>query len=149
MSLQLSIIVPTLDKAGFIAATLDALATLRERGHEGTVVDGGSRDAKLALCRERADAAFTSTRGRSCCSGIATGDQAMFVRRTRFEQEGGHADLPLLEAVDLSRRQRGPALISGRRWEARGVWRTVWLMWRLRWRHWRGGPDDQMAKVYR
>lgn len=225
MSPRLSIIVPALDEAGFIAATLDALAPLRERGHEVIVVDGGSRDTTLALCRGRSDAAFTAPRGRarqmnagaarahgevllflhadtflparcdalvaealargalwgrfdvrisgrspvlpviaasmnwrSRWSGIATGDQAIFVRRARFEQVGGYADLPLLEDVDLSRRLRAlgapacvrePALTSGRRWEARGVWRTVWLMWRLRWRHWRGVPVEVLAKAYR
>ena len=95
---------------------------------------------------------------RSCWTGIATGDQAMFVRRPEFERLGGFADLALMEDVDLSRRLRAQgapacvherAVTSGRRWEARGVWRTIWLMCRLRWRHWRGVPADELARAYR
>ena len=52
---RLSIIVPVLDEAGRIGASLDALAPLRARGHELIVVDGGSRDNTLALSQGRAD----------------------------------------------------------------------------------------------
>jgi hypothetical protein len=38
---------------------------------------------------------------------------------------------------------------SGRRWEQRGVWRTIFLMWRLRWRYWRGASAAQLAEAYR
>ena len=38
---------------------------------------------------------------------------------------------------------------SGRRWEQRGVWRTIFLMWRLRWAYWRGVPVAQLAEAYR
>jgi hypothetical protein len=63
-----------------------------------------------------------------------------------------------MEDIDLSRRLRAlglPACLrervatSGRRWDTHGVWRTVWLMWRLRWRYWRGEPADALAKAYR
>ncbi len=95
---------------------------------------------------------------RSRCSGIATGDQAIFVRRDLFERIGGYADLPLMEDIDLCRRlgsHAAPACLrqrvstSGRRWEQRGVWRTIMLMWRLRWRYWRGEPADALARAYR
>jgi len=95
---------------------------------------------------------------RSRLTGIATGDQAMFVLRTHFEALGGFADLPLMEDIELSRRLRArspPAclrervLTSGRRWETRGVLPTVWLMWRLRWRYWRGAPAEELARLYR
>ena len=43
----------------------------------------------------------------------------------------------------------GPVVTSGRRQEARGVWRSVLLMWRLRWRYWRGEPAEALAKAYR
>ena len=78
---------------------------------------------------------------RSRLTGIATGDQAIFVRRTVFESLGGFADLPLMEDVELSTRLRRhsapaciqtPVITSGRRWEAHGVWRTIALMWWLR-----------------
>lgn len=86
---------------------------------------------------------------RSRLSGIATGDQAMFVRRRVFETVGGFAAIPLMEDIDLSRRLLGvarPACLaprvttSGRRWDHNGLWRTVWLMWRLR-AAWAGGAD--------
>lgn len=95
---------------------------------------------------------------RSRWSGIATGDQAMFVRRTVFESVGGFPDQPLMEDIELSKRLRHisrPACISqcvitsGRRWETHGVWRTMVLMWRLRWQYWRGVPAQQLAKAYR
>ena len=95
---------------------------------------------------------------RSRWSSIATGDQAIFVRRDLFERIGGYADLPLMEDIDLCKRLRAcsaPACLrqrvstSGRRWERDGVWRTMILMWRLRWRYWRGEPAEALARAYR
>ena len=95
---------------------------------------------------------------RSRWSGIATGDQAMFVRRDLFLRLGGFANQALMEDIELSRRLRAvgrPACLrqlvhtSGRRWEAHGVWRTIWTMWRLRWRYWRGVSPELLAKEYR
>lgn len=95
---------------------------------------------------------------RSRLTGIATGDQAMFVRRDMFESIGGFPDQPLMEDIELSRRLlrharprylTGPVTTSGRRWEQRGVWTTIGLMWRLRYRYWRGESAEQLAKEYR
>jgi rSAM/selenodomain-associated transferase 2 len=95
---------------------------------------------------------------RSRVTGIATGDQALFVRRATFERLGGFPDQPLMEDVELSRRLRGvgpPAclrervLTSGRRWERHGVWHTIFLMWRLRWRYWRGTSAEVLARAWR
>jgi rSAM/selenodomain-associated transferase 2 len=95
---------------------------------------------------------------RSRLSGIATGDQAIFVTRAAFERVGGFPAQPLMEDIELSRRLKrlGPpaclraqVCTSGRRWEQRGVWRTIVLMWRLRWRYWRGEPAAALAEVYR
>ncbi len=94
---------------------------------------------------------------RSRISGIATGDQAIFVDRNAFESVGGFPDQPLMEDVELSKRLRAlspPACLrarvitSGRRWENRGVWRTIVLMWRLRWAYWRGVPASALADLY-
>lgn len=104
----------------------------------------------------RVVAAFMNARSR--LSGVATGDQGIFVRRSVFERLGGFADQPLMEDVELSRRLRPisrPACLrarvmtSGRRWEARGVWPTIFLMWRLRWRYWRGESPHALAEAYR
>ncbi len=95
---------------------------------------------------------------RSRWTGIATGDQAIFMRREVFAQVGGFALQPLMEDIDLSQRLRavGPpaclrqrVVTSGRRWEQRGVWRTILLMWRLRWRYWRGESAHTLARDYR
>ncbi|MES2889302.1 MAG: TIGR04283 family arsenosugar biosynthesis glycosyltransferase [Pseudomonadota bacterium] len=95
---------------------------------------------------------------RSRWTGVATGDQAIFVKRTVFVQVGAFPDQPLMEDVELSKRLRAvgrPACLrarvttSGRRWETRGVWRTIFLMWRLRWRYWRGESAQALAEAYR
>lgn len=95
---------------------------------------------------------------RSRWSGIATGDQALFVTRAAFDRVGGFPVQPLMEDIALSsqlRRIGWPACLrarvstSGRRWETRGVWRTIFLMWRLRWRYWRGESPQSLAEAYR
>jgi rSAM/selenodomain-associated transferase 2 len=95
---------------------------------------------------------------RSRLTGIATGDQAIFVTRAAFERVGGFPDQPLMEDIEISRRLKAigrPACLrakvttSGRRWERRGVWATIALMWRLRWRYWRGETPDRLARDYR
>ena len=95
---------------------------------------------------------------RSRCSGIATGDQAIFVTRAAFDRVGGFPVQPLMEDIEISRRLKRlgrPACLrarvctSGRRWEQRGVWRTILLMWRLRWRYWRGESPARLAEAYR
>lgn len=225
MATRLSVIVPALDEAAAIGATLAALAPLRARGHEVIVVDGGSQDSTPGLCRDGADRVLVAPRGRarqanagaaaargqvllflhadtvlpaqadalvlaataqgaawgrfdvtitggsrwfpliaaamntrSRLSGIATGDQALFVTRAAFDGVGGFPDQPLMEDVELSRRLRRvsrPAclrarvLTSGRRWERHGVGRTIVLMWWLRLRYWLGAAPEALAKAYR
>jgi len=220
-----SVIVPVLNEAAGVVATLQALAPLRQRGVEVLVMDGGSSDGTLELARPHASVVLSAARGRarqmnagaaaasgavllflhadtqlpanaerlvldaiasgavwgrfdvrisgtawmlrvvaalmnarSRWSGIATGDQALFVRRDAFERLGGFADQPLMEDIELCKRLRQvarPACLrakvttSGRRWESRGVWRTIFLMWRLRWRYWRGEAPEQLAQAYR
>ena len=94
---------------------------------------------------------------RSRLTGIATGDQAIFVTRCAFEAVQGFPDQPIMEDIEISKRLgrlSRPACIghcvttSGRRWETRGVWRMILLMWRLRWQYWRGVPAHQLARLY-
>jgi rSAM/selenodomain-associated transferase 2 len=94
---------------------------------------------------------------RSRLSGIATGDQAIFVRRNALLALGGFADQALMEDIDLSARLRNmawplclrpPVMTSGRRWEHHGVWRTIWLMWRLRLAYWLGADPAELAEQY-
>ncbi len=222
---SVSIIVPALDEARAIAATLSALAPLRAKGAEVIVVDGGSRDATreiaeplcdrvLAAPRGRAaqmnagarecrgaillflhadtrlpvdaldaiEAAFASGRHawgrfdvriegrspllavvaffmnlRSRLTGIATGDQAMFVTRKAFTAAGTFPFIPLMEDIVLSRRlkQLGApiclstrVLTSGRRWEKHGVLWTILLMWRLRLAFTLGADPERLARRY-
>lgn len=225
MPLTLCVVMPVLNEAQAIEATLQALAPLRQCGARVVVVDGGSQDDTMAKARPHADAVISAPRGRAAqmnagaalgwgevllflhadttlpggadepllqaltqghlwgrfdvriagrhwmlsvvaammnlrsrWTGIATGDQAMFMRREVFAQLGGFAPLPLMEDIDMSRRLRmlgAPACLrervitSGRRWEQRGVWRTMALMWRLRWRYWRGESAHALAQDYR
>lgn len=127
----------------------DALAGGRVWGRFDVVIDGRPKMLRVVA---------TLMNLRSRLSGIATGDQAMFVTRSAFDAVGGFPEQPLMEDIELSKRllrQSCPACIgapvrtSGRRWEQRGVWRTIVLMWRLRWDYWRGVPASELAERYR
>jgi rSAM/selenodomain-associated transferase 2 len=222
---KLSIIMPVLDEAECIAASLDRLADLRSRGVEVVVVDGGSRDATVAQARVRSDCIISAPRGRalqmnagaasasgdvllflhadtrlpadaehlvlnglersgrawgrfdakiagrhpllpvvawfmgvrSRITGIATGDQAMFVRRDAFLAAGGFPAIPLMEDVALSKRLKRVSrplclrefvVTSGRRWERNGILPTVFLMWRLRLAFFLGADPKELAHRY-
>jgi hypothetical protein len=95
---------------------------------------------------------------RSRATGIATGDQAIFVRRDWFTRAGGFPPIPLMEDVALSKtlRRLGPPLClrqpvitSSRRWEQRGIVRTIVLMWRLRAAYALGADPARLAERYR
>jgi rSAM/selenodomain-associated transferase 2 len=95
---------------------------------------------------------------RSRLTGICTGDQAMFVRRDAFEALGGFQPVPLMEDVEFSRRLclvsrpfciKEPVVTDSRRWHKHGAWRTIFLMWKLRWRYWRGESPESLAQIYR
>lgn len=94
---------------------------------------------------------------RSRFTGIATGDQAIFVTRDAFAAIGGYAEIPLMEDIVLSRalrRLQRPAclrdtvLTSGRRWERHGLWATIIKMWSLRLRFFLGADPRQLAREY-
>lgn len=94
---------------------------------------------------------------RSRLTGIATGDQVMFVRRTLFERVGGFPPIALMEDIALSARLRQcgppaclrpPVLSSSRRWERGGIWRTILLMWRLRLAWFYGAAPTRLARLY-
>jgi rSAM/selenodomain-associated transferase 2 len=94
---------------------------------------------------------------RSRLTGIATGDQAIFVTRAAFSAAGAYPDQPLMEDIELSKRLKhsGPPVClrarvttSGRRWDTQGVWRTILLMWRLRFDYWRGVPVARLVSHY-
>jgi rSAM/selenodomain-associated transferase 2 len=95
---------------------------------------------------------------RSRLTGIATGDQAIFVKRDAFAAVGGFPEIPLMEDIALSKRLkrrsrplclREHAITSGRRWETHGVFRTILLMWRLRLAYFLGADPAALAGRYR
>lgn len=222
----ISIIVPVLNEADGIAATLSALQALRETGHEVIVVDGGSADETVSVSAPWADRVIHAGRGRarqmnagaeaaggeillflhadtrlpvdaarligegldnagkawgrfdvrlsghapllrvieylmnqrSRLTGIATGDQAMFVRRELFDAVGGFPGIVLMEDIALSRLLkrygrplclRRKVVTSSRCWEQRGIVRTILLMWRLRLAYALGVDPKILEKLYR
>lgn len=224
--LRLSVIIPTLNEEQNIAATLQPLQAMRQRGLEVIVVDGGSSDTTVACATPFADTVVHSKPGRarqmnagaeqargevlwflhadtvvpamsdqrllqslqacgavwgrfdvrlsghhpllkliarlmnlrSCFTGIATGDQGIFVHRQAFRAVKGYPEQPLMEDVALStqlkklsmpRCIRTPIITSSRRWESRGILRTVLLMWRLRLLYALGTDPARLARLYR
>jgi rSAM/selenodomain-associated transferase 2 len=94
---------------------------------------------------------------RSRVTGIATGDQGLFVTRSLFEAAGGFPPIALMEDIALSKRLkrygrpvclRHRIVTSGRRWEKRGVARTILLMWWLRLAYALGADPDRLALRY-
>lgn len=111
-------------------------------------IDGRLRGLRMV-------ASFMNARSR--LTGIATGDQGLFMTRAAFDAVGGFPPIALMEDVAMSRRLLAlgrPACLrdkvhtSGRRWEQHGLWRTIVLMWRLRLAYFLGASPDQLALRY-
>jgi len=225
MSIALSVVIPALDEAACIVATLDSLAPSRARGVEIIVIDGGSTDATRTLAAPWADQVIEAPRGRSAqlnvgakaargrillflhadtqlpahfdqvilsavrddisawgrfdvaitgqhrglkvvsflmnlrsrATGIATGDQGIFVTRQLFDALQGFPAQPLMEDIEFSKRAKrrvNPICLretlrtSGRRWERNGLLRTILLMWRLRLAYFLGTDPAELRRRY-
>ncbi len=221
--LTVSLIVPVLNEASGIVATLSSLQSARQAGVKLLVVDGGSTDGTVDIATSYCDQLVVSPRGRASqmnagaqaakgdillflhadtrlpvhalesvrqavqtspwghfhvqimgrsrwlpliatmmnlrarLTGIATGDQALFVTRDMFWQVGGFSAIPLMEDVELCDRLRkiawpkvirSPVTTSGRRWDLNGPWRTIFLMWRIRLAYWLGTSPQKLASRY-
>ncbi|MGE6324536.1 TIGR04283 family arsenosugar biosynthesis glycosyltransferase [Psychrobacter sp. NPDC078370] len=94
---------------------------------------------------------------RSRLMSIATGDQAIFIKKSVFEQIGGYPDQPLMEDIELCKRLKKIArpaclkskvITSARRWQQHGTWRTIFLMWHLRFDYWRGVSPNVLKQRY-
>jgi rSAM/selenodomain-associated transferase 2 len=117
----------------------------------------GRFDVRIPSSRPSLRAVAWAMNLRSRWTGIATGDQGIFVTRAAFEAIGGYAEMPLMEDIDLSRRLKraSPPLClaqrittSARRWEKHGVLRTVLLMWALRLAYAFGADPGALAAHY-
>lgn len=95
---------------------------------------------------------------RSRLTGIATGDQAIFVRREVFELLGGFSDIPLMEDIEFSGRLqqagrtvalRDTVVTSFRRWDTQGTLKTILLMWSLRFLYWAGVSPLRLSRWYK
>ena len=225
MAPTLSIIIPCLNEAAGIVYMLESLQSLRARGAEVIVADGGSSDDTAVLAAPLADRVVHAPRGRAAqmnagaalaraeillflhadcvlppdaeqlivmgltggahqwgrfdialdgvhpllrivactmnlrsrLTGIATGDQGIFITRTLFARLGGFPALPLMEDIALSRlakRAGAPLCLcerivtSARRWERQGVLRTIVLMWQLRLAYFLGADPARLALRY-
>lgn len=224
---MISIIIPVLNEAQSIAATLNCMQSMRIRGHQVILIDGGSHDDTIALAEPLVDRVLRSPTSRavqmnagaaaangdllwfihadthmtpdtdvlltkalydsekkwgrfdirlsgiepalriiermmnlrSRLSGIATGDQGIFIRRETFERIAGFADIPLMEDIEICKRMKRTAgrplclsrklTTSSRRWEKQGILRTMVLMWRLRLAYWLGVNPADLAHRYR
>jgi rSAM/selenodomain-associated transferase 2 len=149
---------------GEVLCFLHADSRLPE-GADGLIVDGLARGRRSW---GRFDVAITGTHTmlrvvawmmnhRSRLTGIATGDQGLFMTRSLFEAAGRFPEIALMEDIAFTRllRRYGPPLCithrlatSGRRWEKHGVWRTILLMWRLRLAYFMGADPDRLALRY-
>jgi rSAM/selenodomain-associated transferase 2 len=98
---------------------------------------------------------FINTRSR--LTRVSTGDQALFFKRQFFEKLKGYTDLPLMEDVDISKRSRIMSdpffsdlrvITSSRRWEKKGTWKTIWLMWCLRYAYYKGEDPEVLYRKY-
>jgi len=157
-------------QAGALAASGDVLwflhADTRAPRHADRLIaaalqDGGTQwgrfDVQLSEHRVALRLVATLMNIRSRLSGIATGDQGIFVRRTLYDAVGGFPPIPLMEDIALSRalRRHGrPAVImqrlqsSPRRWEQHGIVRTILLMWGLRLAYFAGVAPGRLARFY-
>ena len=122
-----------------------------------TRIAGGRFDARLVPDRGLLWVVGRLMSWRSRLTGIATGDQAIFVRRKIFEALGGFPDIPIMEDVAFSRRLKRAGRVaalrscvatSGRRWEQHGVARTIVLMWWLRLLFFLGASPDRLKRLY-
>ena len=136
--------------AGWLESVWDAL------GH-GTC-EWGRFDVRLDGSHPMLRVVERAMNLRSRLTGIATGDQAIFVTTNVFREIGGFPDIALMEDVALSHalRKRSPpvclrpeAITSSRRWERHGIARTIILMWRLRLEYALGGDPERLARLYR
>jgi len=135
---------------------LDGRTTI-ERAMDNPQCVGGRFDVQFEHDRGWAWVISRMMNWRSRWSGLATGDQAIFVRREIFERMGGYADIPLMEDLEFTRRLKylgsvaalhSKVTTSFRRWEQRGALQTILNMWTLRFFYWLGFSPRTLHQYY-
>lgn len=126
-------------------------------GLAGTTKSWGRFDVAIDSVHPLLRVVATFMNWRSRLTGIATGDQAIFVRQSAFERCGGFPAIALMEDIALSRKLKWlgrplclaqRVVTSGRRWERHGLLRTIVLMWRLRLAYFLGADPARLALHY-
>jgi rSAM/selenodomain-associated transferase 2 len=156
--------------AGAAACRADVLLFLHAdtrlpQGADALVLDAVAKRHAWGRFDVRIDARHTMLRVvgqlmnlRSRLTGIATGDQALFIRQDLFDAVGGFPEIPLMEDIAISRKLkhrgrpaslRAKVVTSARRWERHGIWKTIFLMWRLRVAYFFGADPARLAHAYR
>ena len=132
---------------------------------DALIVDGLNRtrrnwgrfDARIAGPHPMLRAVERLMNLRSRITGIATGDQGIFVTRSLFTAVGGYPEIALMEDLALTKQLKrfgAPLCLkhrittSARRWERDGVLRTILLMWRLRLAYRLGADPGRLAVRY-
>jgi rSAM/selenodomain-associated transferase 2 len=120
-------------------------------------VAGGHFDVALDGAGWMLRAVGTMISLRSRLSRVATGDQAIFVRREVFAKLGGYPEIPLMEDIALSRALKRAGQVaclksrvvtSARRWQKDGVWRTIFKMWTLKSLYLLGVSPRRLKRFY-
>jgi len=133
------------------------LRAMQHGMHDKSVV-GGRFDVRLSGEHPMFRVIESMINLRSRWSKISTGDQCQFVQRDVFEKIGGFPHQALMEDVEFSKRLKSMGKItclrevvetSSRRWEKNGIFKTIGLMWKLRFLYWRGVSAERLAKMYR
>lgn len=138
--------------------------TLLRAGFEQDLDDFWLSDKQWGFCNVHFDSPKIRFRilafminARSRLTQIATGDQSQFIKREVFRALDGFPSQPLMEDVELSKYLKReskpffpntPCQTEARKWESEGFLKTIFLMWRLRYRYWRGVDAAEIYKSY-
>lgn len=121
------------------------------------LAEWGRFDVQIDSCQPTLRLVSQMINWRSRLSGIATGDQAIFISQFLFERIGGYPNQALMEDIELCKHLKSIAkpaclknkvITSARRWQQHGTWRTIMLMWHLRFDYWRGVSADNIRQRY-
>jgi len=94
---------------------------------------------------------------RSAITSISTGDQGLFVYADTFLSVNGFPVQSLMEDIELSKKLKSLSrpfipkvrlTTSSRKWLSDGVFKTIRIMWYLRFIYWLGASPDRIHQLY-